>query len=71
MSDIKKASLILTPGSGPRNRVVIGGHDLTNAVCALDLVIFEAEVDGEMTVHVPDKTRAALVTLGWTPPEGD
>ncbi|MEV1202801.1 hypothetical protein [Microbispora rosea] len=38
----------------------------------VDLLMHEIEVDGEMTVSVPDKTREALVALGWTPPaEGD
>ncbi|MER7363587.1 hypothetical protein [Nonomuraea wenchangensis] len=37
----------------------------------LDFVLREVEVDGEMVVTVPEKTHAALVALGWTPPADD
>lgn len=34
----------------------------------LDILMHEVEVDGQMTVTVPDRTKAALSALGWTPP---
>ncbi|MFI6443814.1 hypothetical protein [Kitasatospora sp. NPDC050543] len=36
----------------------------------VDLVLREAEVDGEVLLTVPQATAAALVALGWTPPPG-
>ena len=64
--------------------IEVGGHDISNAVrgftltsevghmpgILLDLLVFtgETEVEGDVKVHVPDETAAALVTLGWTPP---
>lgn len=41
-------------------------------VAELDVVVFEmdGEVDGaDVVIHVPERTRRLLVTLGWTPPE--
>ena len=35
----------------------------------VDLNMHEVEIDGEMAVRVPERTAAALVALGWTPPE--
>ncbi|MEO3860887.1 hypothetical protein [Acrocarpospora sp. B8E8] len=76
----KKAHLVITPGS--RSDVVIDGQRLTGVrginltasvhekpQLSLDLVIREVEIDGEFHIEVPDKTRAALITLGWTPPD--
>lgn len=34
----------------------------------LDLLLHEAEVDGETVVTVPPATAATLIALGWTPP---
>lgn len=34
----------------------------------LDLTVDEVEVDGEMTVTVPEGTAKALIKIGWTPP---
>lgn len=34
----------------------------------LGLTPDEVEVDGEMTVTVPEETAKALIKLGWTPP---
>ncbi|MFU0241676.1 hypothetical protein ACKI1J_38800 [Streptomyces scabiei] len=64
--------------------IEVGGHDISNAVrgftltsevghmpgILLDLLVFtgETEVQGDVKVHVPDETTAALVALGWTPP---
>jgi len=36
----------------------------------VDLSMHEVEVDGDMVVQVPERTAAALIALGWTPPEG-
>lgn len=35
----------------------------------LDVLTRETEVDGEMTVTVPDRTKDALTALGWATPE--
>ncbi len=70
-------------GNDPAARVEIDGHDITNAVrnvgvmagvgelttLHLDLMVLEdVTVTGEATVTIPEATRAALITLGWTPP---
>jgi len=34
----------------------------------LDVVVHEAEVDGETVVTVPEKTAETLKRLGWMPP---
>jgi hypothetical protein len=34
----------------------------------VELVMHEVEVDGEMEVQIPERTAAALIALGWTPP---
>ena len=63
--------------------VVIDGLDVSSSVRAydlhaevgkipvlvLDLLPFDRSVSGQAHVRVPDKTRAVLVQLGWTPPE--
>ena len=36
----------------------------------VDLNMHEVEVDGDMVVQVPEQAAAALIALGWTPPEG-
>lgn len=73
-----KVNLSLRPGSGV---IALDGEAL-NGVRGLDLsaaageipsltvelLVNEVEVDGEMTVAVPDATREALIALGWTPP---
>lgn len=39
-------------------------------VAELDAVLFDVDTVAEgAIIHVPDETRAALVALGWTPPE--
>lgn len=76
----RNARLHLTPG-GTGSFVELDGQrlpgvrgvTLTHKVrrtptITVDLVMHEIEVDGEMTVTVPDKTREALIALGWTPP---
>ncbi|MGH3495066.1 MAG: hypothetical protein ACRDQ1_17780 [Sciscionella sp.] len=74
-----EAKLVLRPFEG---QIIVGGTDLAPAVrsiqlCAgvdyrpelvLNLVLHEVEVDGEITTTIPDRTREALVALGWTPP---
>jgi hypothetical protein len=69
---------------GPAGSLVVDGRDLSNLargftlafpdadhlpVLTVDLFLDEHEVAGEVTVAVPDETRAALVALGWTPPD--
>lgn len=76
----RTAKLHLTPG-GYGGTVEVDGQRLTGIrnltltsgignipVLTLELLMHEVEVDGELIVTVPDKTRDALVTLGWTPP---
>lgn len=66
-------------------RLVIGGHDISNAVRAfvvrggvgelptleLDLSVHDVTrlESVEMEILVPPATRDALIALGWTPPE--
>ncbi|WP_119728354.1 hypothetical protein [Thermomonospora amylolytica] len=80
MPDRHTARLSLTPGRG--GTVEIDGHDIAPVTRALhlaaavgeiptlylDLAIDLVEVDGEVTVTIPEGTRRALVALGWTPP---
>lgn len=74
----KTVALTLRPGSGvvaldgdPLDGV--RGLDLSAEAgeiprLTLDLLVNEVQVNGEMTVTVPDATREALIALGWTPP---
>lgn len=83
----RRVSISLTD-HGAHGRVYLDGTELDGvrglnlatragdrATLELDLIAYEAEVDGEMRVIVPDATRETLVRLGWTPPveriEGD
>ncbi|OUC99330.1 hypothetical protein [Streptosporangium minutum] len=76
----RTAKLHLTPGF-LGSTVEVDGQKLTGIraldlhtavnelpTITLDLIIREVDVDGEAIVTVPDKTHAALVALGWTPP---
>ena len=74
------AKLKLDAGCGA---IEVNGQDVSSAVqrvhvtgaagslprVVLELVTFDTEVDGEMVVRIPAETRAALIALGWTPPE--
>lgn len=76
----RSAHLTLAPGAGASSIEVDGqrlygviGLELKSdpnslPVLTLDIRLHEVDVDGEMTVQVPENTRAALVALGWTPP---
>jgi hypothetical protein len=51
----------------------INGFTLTSragqaSVLELDIVPYLTTVTAEVTVTIPEATRAALVALGWTPP---
>lgn len=83
MAKPRTARIKLTPG-GIDSEVEIDGHRLTGITgviigahvnempaMSLDLLVHEIEVDGEMVVTVPDKTRSSLIALGWTPPDND
>ena len=37
----------------------------------LDLVVREWDIATEADIEIPEKTRDALIALGWTPPAGD
>jgi hypothetical protein len=81
MSTRKHATIRLGLGKG---RVEIDGQRLPGVTglrldastdedvprLTVHLAMDEVEVDGEMTVQIPDRTAAALAALGWTPPEG-
>lgn len=76
---------ISNPTAAGHNTVTeVDGHDVSAAVrrvtvvmaandintVELDLVVFDGvEIDGKAKVALPAATRAALVALGWTPPE--
>lgn len=76
----RSAQITLAPGPGA-NSIEVGGQRL-HGVIGLELKadpnsmpvltvavrLHEVDVDGAMTVQVPEQTRAALVALGWTPP---
>jgi hypothetical protein len=79
--DIRTARIHLDP-LGANSTIDVGGHDVSKAVrglavtaevgqvpvLALDLVVCDGHIDGEVIVTIPDATRDALVALGWTPP---
>jgi hypothetical protein len=82
-SNARTAKLHLTPG-GYGSTIEIDGQkltgvrgiDLSSAInempaLTLDLIIREVEIDGEVIASVPDKTKATLIKLGWTPPADD
>lgn len=85
-SPLKKIRIVPS-FAGTKDVVEIDGQDLANACrgytlrahvghvpeLELDLfIIAEAnEVNGEVLVIVPDRTREALINLGWTPPGGN
>lgn len=79
----KHALLILTPGMlgstievDGKQLAGIRGFTLTGQAMemgklTLDLVVKEANIDGEVLVSIPDKTKATLIALGWTPPDDE
>lgn len=76
----RSARLSLAAGAGNSSIEVDGqrlrgvtGLELTAnpdgvPVLTLGVRLHEVDADGQMTVTVPEDTRAALVALGWTPP---
>jgi phage protein D len=71
------------PGS---TTVELDGEDITSTLkglslrlstedqptATLDVLLWETSTDLENpAIIVPDKTRELLVSLGWTPPQGD
>jgi hypothetical protein len=83
MMAAKHARITLTPGGHGSTFEVDGqrltgirGFTLQGSVMemnqlTLDLVIREAEVDGQVLASIPEKTRETLIALGWKPPDGD
>lgn len=76
MTDVR---LDLTPGSG---RIEIDGVDIAKGVSSLQVEVDAGErrvtlefplqhvtLDGDATVRLSEDTEAALVALGWTPPD--
>lgn len=83
MTDHHTVSVALTE-HGTHGRVYIDGTELQGirgldlkarvgnvATLELDLITYEAEVDGDLRVIVPEETRQTLVVLGWTPPTAE
>lgn len=77
MRDVRMS---LHPSSGS---IEIGGVNIADAVhglmltasahdripvLKLDLHVIPAEIDGRMVIEIPERTRDALIELGWTPP---
>jgi hypothetical protein len=83
MSEQKALRAILTPGLGPGTTLEVNGHDITKTVrsmtltaeagnfvtAEIDVVVFDAEINGEATIQLPEATHDALMKLGWTPPD--
>lgn len=69
--------------NGVISRLEVGGADISSLAQAIrfsheagnlpkvvvELSIVETVVDGEAVLLIPDATRNALVSLGWTPPQ--
>ena len=70
--------------NGNRGVILIDGHPLQHAIRAFTLkadvnsiptlelelnILEDVEVDGQVRPVIPPDTCAALVALGWTPPE--
>lgn len=80
----KQAKLVL-PSNRTGTRIEIDGHDVAGNVqsivltashsqgprLVLDVPVHAAEVEADVTVDIPDSTRAVLLLLGWTPPPSD
>lgn len=79
MPELRSARLRLHDGG--RGTIEVDGQELhgVTAVVAsaavderpqlvVQLLLQEIEIDGEMTVTIPDDTAEALAALGWTPP---
>lgn len=76
-----KARLRLLAGGSAE--VEVDGHRIEDAVAGLrldaeanclprlhlDLHLFDVDVEGAVSILVPERTRRALIALGWTPPE--
>lgn len=74
--------LVIDPGG--RGSIMVDGVDFSPAVNGMEietkvghttqitlfLVESRVEFDGQVTVGIPDRTRDALIALGWTPPAG-
>ena len=69
-------------GADSRGSIVVDGNDLSKAVngvevwsrvghtttLTLHMVAPVVEIDGQCAIEIVDKTRDALIALGWTPP---
>ncbi|WP_282686318.1 MULTISPECIES: hypothetical protein [unclassified Streptomyces] len=71
--------------NGPTGTVLVNGQDISHCVrgltltadvgrdvpaLELDLVVYEATVEGKAHVSIPPSTADVLTALGWTPPDG-
>lgn len=79
-----KSPVLVTLRAGGGGSVFIGDTDISNAVqsvrisggtsesrVTLEVAALITTVDGEATIGLPERTEAALVALGWTPPTDD
>ena len=67
---------------GPTGTITVDGHDISHCVRGftltadvghlpaldLDVVLHEADVDGQALITIPARTAVLLTALGWTPP---
>jgi len=83
---VPKETLKIEPTGPAQYRILVGDHDISNAVRAfnlrwetnhflaveLDLVVWDvtAETDTTPRYEIPPETEKALIALGWTPPPG-
>ncbi|MFD5057421.1 hypothetical protein [Streptomyces sp. NPDC058394] len=70
--------------NGPTGTVILDGQDISHCIRGftltadagdiptldLDVVLHEADVEGQALVHIPARTAELLTALGWTPPAG-
>ena len=79
-----KRHVVKLSSAPPGGSLVVDGQDLSNATrgftftaragempaLTVDLRVDDISADGEVAdIVIPTETRAALMALGWTPPE--
>lgn len=56
-------------GPGRGGTVHVGEYDISGAAVVLELAALITTVGGAAVIKLSKRTEAALVALGWTPPE--